>query len=88
MRARDVRLFGAPARIPNGPLRLAQLARVPILPVFCARVGFRRYLVDISAPVEVPPRATPLELDGAAQALADAMTRFLTAHPIQWLRFS
>jgi KDO2-lipid IV(A) lauroyltransferase len=88
MRACDVRLFDAPARIPEGPLRIAQLARVPILPIFCARVGFRQYLVDIGAPVEVPPRATSTELERAAQALADAMTRFLRRHPTQWLRFS
>jgi phosphatidylinositol dimannoside acyltransferase len=88
MRARSVRLFGAPGAIPEGPLRIAQLARVPVIPVFCARLGFRKYVVELADSVEVAPRATPAELDAAAQALADAMSSFLRRHPTQWLRFS
>jgi phosphatidylinositol dimannoside acyltransferase len=87
MRAREVRLFGAPGKIPEGPLRIAQLAGVPILPIFCARLGFNAYEIEISAPVDVPRRASPAELDSAAQTIADAMTRFLRAHPTQWLTF-
>jgi KDO2-lipid IV(A) lauroyltransferase len=87
IRARTVRLFGEEGRVPEGPLRLAQLARAPILPVFCAREGFERYVIDIGAPIDLPPRPTPAELDAAAQRIADAMTRFLRAHPTQWLMF-
>jgi KDO2-lipid IV(A) lauroyltransferase len=87
MRSREVDLFEARGRIPEGPLRIAQLAGAPIVPVFSARLGFRRYLIDIDAPVLVSPRPSARELDAAAQALANAMTRFLRAHPTQWLMF-
>lgn len=87
MRTRDVSLFGRPATIPEGPLRLAQLARVPLLPVFAARTGYRTYLVRAFEPIFVPRRASEAELDDAAQRLADAMSAFLSAHPTQWFRF-
>jgi KDO2-lipid IV(A) lauroyltransferase len=87
MRTREVRMFGAPARLPEGPLRLAQLARAPIVPAFTTRLGYRRYHIEISAPVDVAPRAPQEDLDTAAQRLADAMEGFLVAHPTQWFRF-
>jgi phosphatidylinositol dimannoside acyltransferase len=87
MRSRSVRLLDRPGRIPEGPLRLAALSGAPLLPVFCARVGFREYLVEASRPIYVRRRATPEELDEAAQAVADAMTTFLRKHPTQWFDF-
>jgi phosphatidylinositol dimannoside acyltransferase len=86
-RTREVRLFDVAGLIPEGPLRLAQVTGAPVLPVFCARVGFRRYVIEIAPPIDLPRRATEGELDHAAQSVADAMTRFLRAHPTQWLRF-
>jgi KDO2-lipid IV(A) lauroyltransferase len=87
MRARDVMMFGGPAQVPEGPLRLAQAAGVPILPLFCARLGFRRYLIELSEPIDVRTRGSA-ELDVAAQKIADTMTRFVRAHPTQWLHFT
>jgi KDO2-lipid IV(A) lauroyltransferase len=89
LRTCSVHLFGEPGLqgLPEGPLRLAQLTGAPILPIFCARTAFRRYLVDIGEPIHVPPRASPAELAACAQRVADAMTRFLRAHPTQWLMF-
>jgi lauroyl/myristoyl acyltransferase len=87
MRKRPVRLFDKPDFIPEGPLRLAQLSGAPLLPVFSARQGYRRYLIEVGVPVEVPRRASNDELDLAGQALADAMTTFVRAHPTQWFHF-
>src|SRR5207247_1079101 len=58
MRARAVTLFGAPGSIPEGPLRLAAAARVPIVPMFCARLGFRQYVIQLSEPFFVTSRAS------------------------------
>ena len=82
-----MRLFDGPGAIPEGPLRLAQAARAPVVAVFCARVGFRRYLIDVAPPIFVSRRAGRDELDAAAQSLADAMSGFLKAHPTQWFHF-
>ena len=87
MRSHRVRLLGADGTIPEGPLRLAQLSGAPILPVFCARLGFRTYLIEAHPPVYVPRRATAKESDAAAQTLADTLSAFLTAHPTQWFHF-
>ncbi len=88
IRSRAVRLFGRQGSIPEGPLRLAQAARAPVVPIFCARIGFRRYRVEISAPIFLRRRAPESEVDAAAQGVADAMTRFISAHPTHWFHFS
>jgi lauroyl/myristoyl acyltransferase len=87
VRSRPVRMFGECGQIPEGPLRLAALTGAPLLPVFASRVGHRRYAVDVCAPIRISRHASGAELDGAAQALADAMRVFLHAHPTQWLHF-
>ncbi|HEY3821019.1 MAG TPA: lysophospholipid acyltransferase family protein [Polyangiaceae bacterium] len=87
MCARAVRLFGSAGAIPEGPLRLAQLTGAPIVPVFSARDGYRRYSVYLHAPIVVPRKASPGALDGAAQRLADALGEFVSAHPTQWFAF-
>jgi lauroyl/myristoyl acyltransferase len=87
MSARAVTLFGSPGAIPEGPLRLAQLAGVPIVPAFSLRTGHRRYAVYIGEPVTVPRRADDKVLDKAAQQIADAFGVFVRAHPTQWFPF-
>jgi KDO2-lipid IV(A) lauroyltransferase len=87
LRGRDVTLFDRPARIPEGPLRLAMLTGAPIVPIFAARTGYRRYLVSSSAPIRLSRSAGEPELAAAAQELADAMQAFVRAHPTQWFHF-
>jgi KDO2-lipid IV(A) lauroyltransferase len=86
-RAREVTLFGARARLPEGPLRLAALTGAPIVPVFAARTGHRRYVVQLEPPIRMP-RAPPEDaMDTAAQSLASALERFVRAEPTQWFHF-
>jgi phosphatidylinositol dimannoside acyltransferase len=87
MRAREVRLFGEPWRVPEGLLKLAATSGAPILPIFTSRQGFMAYRTEVSLPVRLPRRTTEAELDQAAQALADAMASFVRAHPTQWFHF-
>jgi lauroyl/myristoyl acyltransferase len=87
MVGRRVRLFEQPGLIPEGVLRLAQLTGAPILPVFSSRTGHRRYAVQICAPVAVGRHADAVELDTAAQSLADALGGFVRRHPAQWFAF-
>lgn len=87
MRMRDVELFGGPAVIPEGPLRLAQLSGAPIVAVFSARLGHRRYFVRAFPPVRIPRRATSEELAFGARALAKSFESFVRVHPTQWLNF-
>jgi lauroyl/myristoyl acyltransferase len=87
MSAQPVTLFGRPGFIPEGPLRLAQLTGAPIVPVFSARTGHRRYAVHIGAPIEVRRHPDDGEIGAAAQQLADAFGTFVSAHPTQWFPF-
>jgi len=87
MSARRVTLFGRPGAVPEGPLRLAQLTGAPIVPVFSARSGHRRYAVYVRDPVTVSRHADDNEIDTAAQRLADALGEFVSAHPTQWFPF-
>jgi KDO2-lipid IV(A) lauroyltransferase len=86
-RQREITLFGRPGHVPEGPLRLASLTGAPILPVFAARTGHRRYVLRVSPPIRLARHATPADLDRAAQTLGDAMQGFLRAHPTQWFHF-
>ncbi|MGA7118551.1 MAG: lysophospholipid acyltransferase family protein [Polyangiaceae bacterium] len=87
LRSRTVNLFGAPSRVPEGPLRLSMLTGAPIVPVFAARTGHRRYVIDVRAPLRLGRSVETAELDAAAQTLADDMQGFLRSHPTQWFHF-
>jgi KDO2-lipid IV(A) lauroyltransferase len=87
MRTRKVRLFDQPSEIPEGPLRLAQVSGAPIMPMFCARLGHRRYLLELFESRSVARDATERELDTVAQYMADCMGAFLRRHPTQWFNF-
>jgi KDO2-lipid IV(A) lauroyltransferase len=87
MRTRRVRFLDEDDGIPEGALKLAQLTGAPILPVFCARVAHRRYLIAAYEPRVVPRRATEKDLDDVAQHLATCLTSFLREHPTQWFQF-
>jgi phosphatidylinositol dimannoside acyltransferase len=87
MRTIPIRLFDAPAEFPEGPLRLARLTGAPLLPIFCARLGFRRYRIVIHPPVRIARDAPHDAATAAAQSIADRMTAFLREHPSQWFNF-
>jgi phosphatidylinositol dimannoside acyltransferase len=87
MRALPVRLFEAEGTIPAGPFELARLTGAPIVNVFCARLGFRRYLVEIHPAIRLAKTASPEDVARAAQGVADRITSFLREHPSQWFNF-
>jgi lauroyl/myristoyl acyltransferase len=86
-RAVNVTLLDSPGVLPEGPFRLAQLTGAPIIPVFCFRRGFRRYVFEAHAPRTLPRKATDEQRSSVAQGVADDMTRFLRANPTQWFEW-
>jgi KDO2-lipid IV(A) lauroyltransferase len=88
MRSREVTLLGRRFRLPEGALRLAEATGAPIVPMFSARLGFRRYRVEVFEPIRVARRADQASLDAAAQRVADALGDFLSRYPTQWFHFS
>ena len=87
MRGIPVRMFGGSHEVPEGPLRLAQLSGAPIVPIFCARLGYRSYFAEVFEAMHVPRRPGPGEVEASAQKMADAMSDFVGRHPTQWFNF-
>jgi phosphatidylinositol dimannoside acyltransferase len=86
-RSLPARLFGRPFAVPEGPFRIAALARVPVLPLFASRSGYFSYEIEIGEPLECAARATEAELEVVAQRCVQRMERFIAAHPTQWFHF-
>ncbi len=80
-------LFGRPFAVPEGPFRIAALARVPVLPLFAARSAYHSYLVEVGEPELCPQAASEIELEAAARRCVGRMERFIAAHPTQWFDF-
>jgi len=87
MRTHEVTLLGERARIPEGPLRLAQVSGATVVPVFCARLAYREYAIVMYPGRQVSRHATKEEVDDVAQHLATSMTEFLRSHPTQWFHW-
>jgi phosphatidylinositol dimannoside acyltransferase len=87
MRSIEVQLLSGPFKMPVGPLRLAQVSGAPLVPIFSARTGYRRYIVQAHAPIVIGRRAQDADLERAGQKIADAISEFLKEHPTQWFRF-
>jgi KDO2-lipid IV(A) lauroyltransferase len=86
-RSLPARLFGRPFAVPEGPFRIAALARVPVLPLFAARTGYFSYQIEIGEPLECAAEATEQELEVVAGRCVERMQRFIAAHPTQWFDF-
>ena len=80
-------LFNREFEIPRGPFQLASLASVPIIPVFCARIGYYNYEIHVNAPIRVARRSNEAQLTFAAQEAARALEEFLRRYPTQWFHF-
>jgi lauroyl/myristoyl acyltransferase len=83
----EVELFGRRVRVPEGPFRLAALARTPIVPLFARRRAHFDYELTVFPSIELEAAATVEELTRAAQAATSAMAEFLARSPTQWFNF-
>lgn len=86
-RVLEAELFGRAFRVPEGPFRLAAMARVPVLPLFAYRQGFYSYGVEVFEPIEPVTHPGREELQAMGGQALRAMERFVRAHPTQWFDF-
>ena len=86
-RALTVELLGQPYRIPEGPLRIAELSGATLLPSFTARIGFNTYYARTYPPLSLRRRPSQEEMHAVAQTIADAMGDFLRHFPTQWFQW-
>jgi lauroyl/myristoyl acyltransferase len=83
-------LFGKHIRLPNGPFVLAQIARVPIYPLFIARSGYRSYQIIVREPITVLRRGRDREDDiiPAVERWSRVLEQMLTERWDQWFAFA
>ncbi len=81
-------LFGRTFEVPEGPFRLAELAGAPVIPLFAVREGYFDYTIVVEPAIALGPGARPEALGEAARAAAQALERFVRAHPTQWFHFA
>lgn len=87
-RAVTAPLFGRPFALPVGPLALARLAAVPLLPVFAFREGRRHYRIVVREPIEVAATEDRRgDLERAAGAVASGLEWAIRRAPHQWFCF-
>ena len=86
-RVLTTRLFGRPFAVPEGPFRIAALARIPVLPLFAARTGYFSYTIEVGEPLSVTQPAGEPELVSVAERAVQRLERFIALHPTQWFHF-
>ncbi len=90
----EVPFFGAPARFPLGPARLAYATGAPVLVIMSVRAAENHYIVEAQPPL-VPERAQRSHSTDRDDSAAIAMTatiaagfeRIIRAYPDQWYPF-
>lgn len=81
----SVSFFGADARFPQGPVRLAALSGSPVVPVFIPMKGHKKYEIIIEKPLE-------MEHDNRLQYNLSKLTgifeKYISLYPSQWYAFA
>jgi len=80
-------LFGRAFAVPEGPFRIAALARIPVIPLFAARLGYFSYAIEIGAPLHSALPLAEGELERTAGRAVRELERFIASHPTQWFDF-
>ncbi len=83
---RVVEFFGAPTRLPDGPVRLALRTGAVLLPAFARRLADDRFLIQVEPPLEME-KTGDQEADIAAgmEQVVRIMERYIARSPDQWL---
>ncbi len=85
-KSQAVRILGGHVLLPLGPIKLAQISRSPIVPVFTVRTRNGRCRVMAEAPIFVDPDATLIEgVHPALLQLAKVIEKYVALYPEQWL---
>lgn len=82
-------LFGAEAKMPNGPFALGLVTQTPIYPLFIARTGCRRYQVIVREPIRI--QASGERDADIAKGVAEwcaVLEEILARHWDQWFAFT
>ncbi len=83
---RRVEFFGAPADLPEGPVRLALSTGASVVPAFSLRLPDHTFVARVEPALELP-RTGDREADLAAglELVAGVLERVIAQHPEQWM---
>lgn len=83
---RFIDLFGEPARLPHGPVRLARRTGAPLLPAFVERLPDERFRIHVEPSILVPQTDdVEADIDATMKTLVSIMERHIAQRPAQWL---
>ena len=84
------RVFEKQVRLPNGPFVLAQVANVPIYPLFIVRSGYRRYQIIVHEPLVIvrSERDRRGDIDPAVIKWCRLLEQLIVEHWDQWFAFT
>ena len=80
-----VQFFGQPARLPDGPAKLALTTGAPILPVFMVRVAGDKFAYVLGEPIWADRQRDSVAV--IAGRIAGALEKIICAHSEQWSLF-
>ena len=86
-KAYKVPLFGADARIPQGPFLLAAAKQTPMLFVAVMKAGRKKYRIsvrELTAPIEMPPRK---RAEALVREYAGLLEHTVRQYPEQWYNY-
>jgi KDO2-lipid IV(A) lauroyltransferase len=80
-----VELFGAPARLPDGPAKLALATGVPVLPMYMVRRPGETFQMIVHEPIW--PDSARDTLQTLTRRIAGSLERVIREHSEQWFLF-
>lgn len=87
----EVDFLGSPVRLPATPYQLAASTSAPIVVLFAAKEGQKKYSLkiwDIFRPEAVNRQNREREITKWGQRFASSLENYLAQHPYQWYNFS
>jgi lauroyl/myristoyl acyltransferase len=84
--SREVVFFGSPARLPDGPVRVALRTGAALVPAFALRLPDDTFRVRIEPVLELPQTGDhEADIALGMSMVAEIMERHISEHPEQWL---
>ncbi len=84
--ARVVEFFGTPARLPDGPVRLALRTGAALLPAFAQRLPDDSFVIQVEPPLKLRHTGDQeADIAYAMEQVAHSMERHISRRPGQWL---
>ena len=88
--ATPAQLFARTVRLPDGPFVLAQVAQVPLYPLFIARSGYRSYQIIVREPITVlrTGRERANDIAPAISKWCSVLEQMIAERWDQWFAFA